>query len=159
LGISSGLSVSSLNNSFKRLFYDGRRHRLKRKKNTDLVNMKDIKKVILVVIAPIVIHYFFKILIRGSFDYELERNFNVVVTEKPERNNYNKGFYEYPCLDLEETKHSITISGKTLYEIILPNDTLVKKKEDSCFYIKRKHLVLKLSIGDGAIIDTVKKRY
>ncbi|MDH4461993.1 MAG: hypothetical protein QE277_11245 [Flectobacillus sp.] len=120
--------------------------------------MKDVKKVVLVVGTLIGTYFFFKILIRGSFDYEYERNFNVVVTEKPERNNYNKGFYEYPCLDLEETKHSITISGRSLYEVILPKDTLVKKQEDSCFYIKRKDLVLKLSIGDGAIIDTIRSR-
>ncbi|MEA5260105.1 hypothetical protein VB264_20070 [Arcicella aquatica] len=78
----------------------------------------------------------------------LETQYELILNNKPIKDDSNKGLYFYDCTDLKGNKELQGISSRVIYNAVLKGDTIQKIKGDTSIIIKRKHLVLKFTF-DG----------
>lgn len=102
-------------------------------------------------------YYIFDLWEKNQEDDFIDKNYQYVLKVKPEQDDSNKGYYSYPCIDLQGKTTSFRIGSRDFYNEVLVGDTIEKKKGVSFILLKREHLILKIPVTFNYInkVDTV----
>ena len=74
------------------------------------------------------------------------QHYECVITEKPLEPNTSRNTNTFQCFDFKHRLKEIRVTSKLFYEIITVGDTVEKVENTGIFIIKKKKLILKLTL-------------
>lgn len=91
-------------------------------------------------------YYLFDLMEKKQEDDFIDSSYQYVLKIKPKQDDSNKGYYSYPCIDLQGKTTNFMIGSRVFYNAVSIGDTIEKKKGVSFILLKRENLILKIPI-------------